>query len=117
MPSALLIRASFQIIKKSMPDQTVSQYERKYDIDWIRVIVFDLLILYHVCMFFVGRDFHIKNIVIVSWIETPMLFLNQWRLPILFVVSGIGTRFAMNHRSGLQYIKERIFRLLLPLIA
>ena len=100
-----------------MKDKTTSVYERRYDIDWIRVIVFDLLIFYHVIMFFVDWDFHIKNNEIVYWIESPMLFLNQWRLPILFVISGIGTRFAMNHRSGLKYIKERLSRLLIPLIA
>jgi len=27
--------------------------ERRYDIDWIRVLVFDILIFYHVGMFFV----------------------------------------------------------------
>jgi hypothetical protein len=88
---------------------------RRYDIDWIRVIVFDILIFYHVCMFFVPWGWHIKNDVIVDWLVYPMVFVNQWRLPILFVVSGMGTRFALAHRSGKAYIKERFIRLYIPL--
>jgi len=90
--------------------------ERRYDIDWIRVIVFDILIVYHVGMFFVDWGWHIKNDVIVDWIKTPMLFINQWRIPILFVVSGMGTRFAFSYRSGGLYAKERFTRLFIPLV-
>lgn len=91
--------------------------ERRYDIDWIRVIVFDILIIYHVGMFFVPWDYHIKNNEIVDWIKYPMIFINQWRIPILFVVSGMGTRFALSYRTGTEYIKERLTRLFIPLLA
>ncbi len=91
--------------------------QRKHDIDWIRVLAFDLLILYHVGMFFVPWDWHIKNDVVVDWLRWPMIFVSQWRLPILFVVSGMGTRFAISSRSGGEYIRERISRLLIPLVA
>jgi len=90
--------------------------ERRYDIDWIRVIVFDILIIYHVGMFFVPWGWHIKNNEIVEWMRWPMLFVNQWRIPILFVVSGMGTRFALRYKTGGQYIKERLSRLLIPML-
>ncbi len=89
---------------------------RRYDIDWIRVIVFDILIIYHVGMFFVPWDWHLKNNDIVEWIRYPMIFINQWRIPILFVVSGMGTRFALSHRSSRLYIIERFKRLFIPLV-
>ncbi len=73
--------------------------ERRYDIDWIRVLVFDLLILYHVGMFFVEWGWHIKNNEIVDWIQYPMSFTSQWRIPILFVISGMGTRFALSRMN------------------
>ncbi len=91
--------------------------ERRYDIDWIRVIVFDTLIIYHVAMFFVPWDWELKNNETVDWIKWPMLFINLWRLPILFVISGMGTRFALSYRSGGQFVKERISRLFVPLLA
>jgi glucans biosynthesis protein C len=90
--------------------------ERRYDIDWIRVIVFDILIIYHVGMFFVSWGWHIKNNEIIDWMRWPMLFVNQWRLPILFIISGMGTRFALSQRTGANYLLERFKRLFIPLV-
>ena len=91
---------------------------RRYDLDWLRVIVFGLLIFYHVGMFFVAPDWewHIKNNLTYEWIKYPMKFLNQWRLPILFVISGMGTSYALAKRSGAQFAFERTKRLLVPLV-
>lgn len=88
---------------------------RRYDLDWLRVIVFGLLIFYHVGMFFVPWGFHIKNNVIYHWLVYPMVFVNQWRLPILFVISGMGTYYALSKRTGWQFAWERTKRLYIPL--
>ena len=89
---------------------------RRYDIDWIRVLAFDILILYHVGLFFVPWHYHINNNETVEWMSYPMFFVHQWRIPILFVISGMGTRFALSNKSGVEYIKERFTRLFIPLI-
>jgi len=89
---------------------------RRYDVDWLRVIVFGLLIFYHVGMFFVPWGWHIKNNVIYDDLRWPMSFVNQWRLPILFVISGMGTAYALSFRSGGQFIWERFKRLFIPLV-
>ncbi|MDR1781160.1 MAG: acyltransferase family protein [Tannerella sp.] len=89
---------------------------RRYDIDSLRVLVFCLLIFYHVGMFFVPWGFHLKNNVTYEWLTLPMLFLNQWRLPLLFLISGIGTRYALSKRSARQFLSERFFRLFIPLV-
>ncbi|MGI9649682.1 acyltransferase family protein [Chryseobacterium sp. RLHN22] len=89
---------------------------RRYDLDNLRVIAFGLLIFYHVGMVFVPWHNHIKDVNIHEGLVLPMLFLNQWRLSILFVISGMGTYFALSKRTGLQLAKERIKRLLIPLL-
>ncbi|WP_194777516.1 acyltransferase family protein [Pararhodonellum marinum] len=89
---------------------------RRFDLDWLRVIVFGLLIMYHVGMFFVPWGWHIKNDILYSEIRWPMLFVNQWRLPILFVISGMGTYYALSKRTGRQFAYERVKRLFLPLV-
>ena len=89
---------------------------RRYEIDAVRVSVFALLILYHVGMFFVPWGWHIKNNVIYEWLEFPMYFVNRWRLHILFVISGMGTFFALQKRSAGLFAWERIKRLFLPLL-
>ena len=89
---------------------------RRHDLDWIRVLVFMLLIFYHVGMFFVPWGWHIKNNIIVEDLRWPMLFVNQWRLASLFLISGMGTRFALSSRTQKQYIFERVKRLFIPLV-
>lgn len=89
---------------------------RRHDLDWLRVLVFSLLIFYHVGMFFVPWDFHIKNNHIYNWLTYPMWFINQWRLSILFIISGMGTFYALQKRSGKQFMFERIKRLFIPLV-
>jgi len=89
---------------------------RRYDLDWLRVMVFGLLIFYHVGMFFVPWGWHIKNNELYDWLRYPMLFVNQWRLPILFIISGMGTSFALAYRSGKTFRLERLKRLGIPLV-
>lgn len=89
---------------------------RKYELDWLRVLVFGLLIFYHVGMFFVPWSFHIKNNVIYDELVWPMRFVNQWRLPLLFVISGMGTYFALAKRTGWQFVGDRFKRLFFPLV-
>lgn len=93
---------------------------RRYDLDWLRVLVFGLLIFYHVGMFFVISDedwkWHIKNNITYEWIKYPMRLLNQWRLPILFVISGMGTYYALAKRTIIQFIFERLKKLFIPLV-
>jgi len=90
--------------------------KRRHDIDWIRVLAFDVLIIYHIGMYFNTWDSQIKNNITIDWLAYPMQFSSQWRLPLLFVVSGMGTRFSLSYRTGGQYIKERFIRLFIPLL-
>jgi glucans biosynthesis protein C len=89
---------------------------RQYYLDWIRVLAFGILIFYHSGMFFVPWEFHFKNNEIIDWLKYPMLFFNQWRLSLLFFISGVGISFALKSRTGRQFIRERNKRLLIPLL-
>ena len=89
---------------------------RRYDLDWLRVLAFALLILYHTGLVFVGWKFHIMSKTTSPALDLPMEFLNQWRMPLLFVISGVGVTFALARRTAGQFAGERVQRLLLPLI-
>lgn len=90
--------------------------ERRYEIDWLRVLAFLLLILYHTGMFFVPWDFHFKNSETSELFELWMTPLSQFRLPLLFMISGMGAYFVLKHRTTPEYVGERHKRLLLPLL-
>ena len=93
--------------------------ERRYDIDWLRVIAIALLIIYHVAIGFQSWGLMIGFITNKeSWISLwiPMSLLNIWRIPLLFFVSGMGVYFALQKRNWIGLIKERTQRILLPFI-
>ncbi|MEL7024997.1 MAG: acyltransferase family protein [Pseudomonadota bacterium] len=97
-----------------MPDATP---QRRYDIDALRVIAFGLLILYHCGMFYVADwGWHIKSEYTSVWLQEPMRFLNQWRMSLLFVISGLAVAFVRTKYSGGELALRRVWRLLLPLI-
>jgi hypothetical protein len=89
---------------------------RLYFLDWLRVLAFGLLVFYHSGLIFVDWGFHIRNNSVTDILKPPLLFLNQWRLPLLFFVSGAGTFFALGKRTGSVFVKERFVRLFIPLV-
>ena len=44
-----------------------------------------------------------------------MVFLGRWRMPLLILISGAGTYFALGKRTSWQYLRERFKRLFIPL--
>lgn len=88
---------------------------RRHDLDWLRVMAFALLILFHTGMFFNHWGWHVKNNVLSRAIEYPMLFLSQWRMALLFMISGAGVYWALGRRSAGTFAWDRTKRLLLPL--
>jgi len=92
---------------------------RRYDIDWIRVIAIGLLMIYHVAIGFQPWGMMIAFITNEkSWesLWIPMTMLNVWRIPLLFFVSGMGVYFAVQNRNWKQLIAERTGRILLPFL-
>lgn len=92
---------------------------RRYDIDWVRVIAIGLLLLYHVAIGFQPWGIMIGFITNEKSWETlwiPMTMLNVWRIPLLFFVSGMGVYFAIQNRNWKQLLRERAGRILLPFL-
>ncbi|BDD11713.1 acyltransferase (plasmid) [Fulvitalea axinellae] len=93
--------------------------ERRYDIDWLRVIAIGLLLIYHIAIIFQPWAMFIGFIKSDEAMESlwqPMRMLNIWRIPLLFFVSGMGVHFAMGKRNIKQLLLERAKRILLPFI-
>jgi glucans biosynthesis protein C len=89
---------------------------RLYALDWLRVGAFLLLVPYHTGMFFVTWSFHFKNPDTTHSLEFPMLFVNQWRLSLLFLIAGIAAGRVLMRRSRGEFAKERFKRLFVPIL-
>ena len=89
---------------------------RRYDLDWLRVIAILAVFFHHIGMPFNGDDFHIMNAESSKLLDDIMVYFEQFRLPLLFLISGTGTVFAFSKRTWKQFFKERTGRLLIPLL-
>lgn len=89
---------------------------RRHDLDWLRVLAITILVFFHSAMPFVAEwGWHLKNTETSSLLLEMNEFLHTWRMPLLFLISGIGTAYALGKRSPGRYLRERARRLLLPL--
>ena len=96
---------------------TLDPTARRYDLDWLRIIAFGLLILYHVGMFYVTWGWHVKSNYVSSSVEPLMRLINPWRLALLFFISGVAIRFATDKAASLgRFALSRLARLGLPLL-
>ncbi|MGB3627437.1 MAG: acyltransferase family protein, partial [Henriciella sp.] len=90
---------------------------RRHDLDWLRVIAFMILILYHTGMFYVSWDWHVKSVHSGTDAEWLMMLVNPWRLSLLFLISGVAIRFAADKGNKARLAKSRLARLGLPILA
>lgn len=88
---------------------------RKYYIDNLRSLIILLLVPYHAAMAWNAWGepnyiFFESNRILSSII----VFLSPYFMPVLFIISGIGTHIALQKRTAAQYVSERYKRLFIP---
>jgi len=89
--------------------------ERRYDLDWIRIGAFAVLIVYHVGMYYVTWDWHVKSPHPSTAIEPLMMLTSPWRMSVLFLISGVATGYLLA-RAAPGFLRQRSARLLVPLL-
>lgn len=103
-----------------LPFSETPIFGRRYDLDWLRVIAFGLLIFYHIGMFYVTWGWHVKSVHVSVAAEPLMRLLNPWRLSLLFLISGVALRFAFDKaadkRGGYpRFTFMRTLQLIIPI--
>lgn len=91
-----------------------SKNERQYFIDWLRIGLIISVFFFHVGMIFRPEQWHVNSEVSFEFLDPIMWWLHLWRMPLLFLVSGVGTYYAIGKRTSWQYLKERFKRLYIP---
>jgi hypothetical protein len=108
---------SIELLAKHFIPASKDMPERRYDLDWLRILVFGLLILYHIGMLYVENwGFHFKSVYQSQTLENFMLIVEPWRMASLWIISGISIRFILVKVSLIRYASVRSLRLLLPLL-
>ena len=90
---------------------------RRHDIDALRALAFSLLILYHFAMLYVAEwGWHLKSTHTTEVLHLPMIFVNRWRMDLIFLISGFATAYLMRAVDLGEFLRRRLWRLLLPLL-
>jgi hypothetical protein len=89
---------------------------RQFFLDWVRILAFFVLIAYHVGMYYVSWDWHVKSPFASAAPEPFMLLSAPWRLTLLFFIAGAASRFMLGRVSPGGFVRRRSLRLLAPLL-
>jgi glucans biosynthesis protein C len=93
-----------------------TQSTRRYDLDWLRVLAILAVFVFHSGRFFDLDDWHVKNATTYPGAQLWTIFQVQWLMPLVFVISGMSTFYALGTRGVGRFIKDRALRLLVPLL-
>jgi hypothetical protein len=58
---------------------------RRYELDWLRVLAILVVFLYHSSRFFNLGDWHVKNINTYVWVEVWNVFATRWMMPLWYL--------------------------------
>jgi hypothetical protein len=95
---------------------TTGASQRRYDLDWLRVLVILVVFVFHCGRFFDTDGWHVKNPVRHPTAQLWTVFLVCWMMPLIFVISGASTFYALGKGTG-KFVKDRASRLLVPVVA
>ncbi|HZC05205.1 MAG TPA: acyltransferase family protein [Ktedonobacterales bacterium] len=90
---------------------------RRHELDWLRTAaVFGLIPFHTAVMFTTGSYDYVKNAQTSTVMDTLTTFVSIWGIPLLFLVAGASSRFALASRTTAQFLNERVMRLLIPFV-
>lgn len=90
--------------------------QRRFDLDWLRVLAILSVFVYHSTRFFNLGDWHIKNMVTYIQVEAFERFMEIWMMPLVFLISGASIYYAMNKGGAGRFFRDKVLRLLIPLL-
>ena len=90
--------------------------ERRYDIDWLRIVAILAVFIFHSTRAFDTEGWHLKNADQSNFLFILMRgMIWTWLMELFFLLSGSGTWYSLKSRTGGQYLLERVKRLLIPI--
>lgn len=99
-----------------LQNTTLQNTTRLSELDWLRVILIFAVFLHHVCMPFNGDNWHIMNNESSKVLDDVMVYFEQFRLPSLFFISGVGTVILLSKVTIKKFAFDKLLRLFIPLL-
>ena len=92
-------------------------FNRRYELDWLRVSAILVVFLYHSTRFFNLGDWHVKNVNTYVWVEIWNIFATRWIMPLFFIISGASLFYAIGKSAGWRrFYVDKFLRLMMPVL-
>jgi glucan biosynthesis protein C len=98
-------------------EHSSSKSVRLHYLDWLRLLATLGVFLYHA-----ARPFDLQDSLIKNPERSPavtvffVIFLGSWGMPLFFLMAGTSSLFSLRRRTGRQFARERVKRLVIPFI-
>ncbi len=89
---------------------------RRGELDLLRALVVVGLVLFHTTVIFGAGEFPVKAARESAVATAFLAFGATWGMPLLFVISGMGIWYSLRSRGAGGFVRERLRRLLVPLV-
>ena len=113
-------RTDFQEENRTVPAaESTDKSGRRYDVDWIRVLVILNLIPWHAAWlmaFVTGFSDSTREVFGITILRYYTGFSLRWQIPLLFFIAGASACLSLSHRSPGAFVRERARRLFVPLM-
>jgi len=93
-----------------------SRATRLHYIDWLRVLAMFTIFFFHNARLFDNWDWHIKNVEFSRAADIFIDLCNPWLMPLFFILAAASIYGAMKTRTAGGFAKERVLRLLIPIL-
>jgi peptidoglycan/LPS O-acetylase OafA/YrhL len=90
---------------------------RRHDLDWLRVLAILTIFIYHTVRFFNSEPWHVKNPSTYFVMDVLETTLANWIMALIFTISGASLFYALDKGSFGKFIKDKVLRLVVPLVA
>lgn len=77
--------------------------QRRYDLDWMRVLLILSVFLYHSGRVFHKWDWHVKDVISPGF-ASVLGFMEMWMLPTIFVVSAASIWYSLGYQKAGRFI-------------
>ena len=115
----MISKKTYSLINQNVSTNIINMNQRRYDIDALRSIAMFLLIFYHLAISFTSVAPYIafvQNKRFNDGVWDLLSVMNSWRIPLVFLISGIALRLSFQRRTKIEMLKERIKILIIPYI-
>jgi len=91
---------------------------RRTDIDGLRIVVCGSVILLHSLLIFADEPrYHLKSDVTSQFASVAFRFVHIFSMPTFFVLAGWSAVASLRVREPIQFVRERVLRLIVPLVS